>query len=81
MVPVSIRYFGIGTYFIVPEEPLNASSQHEITYTVVNDQKVAIYVGRKHFFYPSILISISVVRPSKTMFCILKYGERFSIKG
>lgn len=71
--PVSFRYFGIRTF--VPKETWNASSQHEITYPVVNYQTVAIYVGRKHFYMQVSLHLISIIQPLKTMFCILKYGK------
>lgn len=71
--PVSFRYFGIRTF--VSKETWNPSSQHEITYAVVNYQKVAIYAGRKHFYIQVFLNLIRIIQPLKTMFCALKYGK------
>lgn len=51
VIPVSIRYFGIGTYFIVPMESLNQLSPKEITCPVVN------YQGSQYMWEGSILIS------------------------
>ena len=68
-----VDYFGIGTF--VSKETWNASSQHEITYAVVNYQKVAIYAGRKHFYIQVFSNLIPIIQPLKTMFCVLKYGK------
>lgn len=77
--PVSFRYFGIRTS--VSKETWNASSQHEITYAVVNYQKVAIYVGRKHFYIQVFLYLYTHYSAIKNNVLHIKIWERFSIKG
>lgn len=72
--PVSVRYFGIRTYFIVPQETLDVSSQHEITYTVVNYQRLQ-YCGKETFLYPNILTSYIHYSANKNILHIKIWGK------